>query len=97
MPQTLEEVDRYLRDPDWAHLGRSRHAAGDQPQQQLYHGMVGPAGMRSLVYCFLNVVRFLTTTSQVFADGTFDIVANLPTDCQQMFEIVTNYMDHVST
>lgn len=92
-PQSVEDVDRSLRDPAWLHLGRSLTA--DEAPAQLYQGMVGPPGMRSLLFVFLNVVQWLTATCHIFADGTFKVVRGMP-GVEQLFVILTSWNDTVS-
>lgn len=94
MPHSLEELDGFLRDPNFVHLGQST----DDSREQIYHGLVGPANARSAVFAFMTIIAWLNITAPIFVDGTMKVVKHVIREqVTQLLVVLTNYNDHVSS
>ena len=92
---SLDELDAFLRDPHWVHLGQSLQR--EPGPLQLYQGLaVGEDGTRSAVFVFPNVVEALTATSVIYVDGTFKKAKTLLRGhIKQVLLVLTSFQDHV--
>jgi len=89
IPHSFEELDLLLLHHD--ELGRTLDAEAD-----LYQGMVGEVGHRSLLFMSARILDGAGDIRHIFGDATYYARPNLP-ESSQLYTLITVRDNHVSS